>query len=104
MNRFLLNIFGLLFFVPNFEASEELSNCIKECLHPLARMHMMNSDIYLKYDEICAILEPAAECARRCGPLAHAQFHQLTANFRLHCVEFEEGKPPKKMKEEMQIL
>uniref|UniRef100_A0AC34GV54 Chondroitin proteoglycan 4 domain-containing protein n=1 Tax=Panagrolaimus sp. ES5 TaxID=591445 RepID=A0AC34GV54_9BILA len=51
---------------------------------------MSNSDIYLKYEQICTKLEPAAECSRKCSPLAHAQFHQLSANFRLHCVDFEE--------------
>uniref|UniRef100_A0A7E4ZSL1 CPG4 domain-containing protein n=1 Tax=Panagrellus redivivus TaxID=6233 RepID=A0A7E4ZSL1_PANRE len=73
---------------------QNLSDCVKACLRPIASLHMTNADIYLNYEKICDKLEPAAECAHKCGQDDHLQFHQLVTNFKLHCLEFEEELEP----------
>lgn len=81
----------ILFFVEICLGQNEIPECARECLKPLVRLQKTNADIYVKYEESCDKLEPAAECAKKCGDENHAVFHQVTTNYRIHCTEFEEG-------------
>uniref|UniRef100_A0AC34QZS3 Chondroitin proteoglycan 4 domain-containing protein n=1 Tax=Panagrolaimus sp. JU765 TaxID=591449 RepID=A0AC34QZS3_9BILA len=83
------NLIFILFVVEIF-GQNEIPECVRECLKPLVRLQKTNADIYVKYEETCDKLEPAAECAKKCGAENHAIFHQVTTNYRIHCTEYEE--------------
>ncbi|GMR58161.1 hypothetical protein PMAYCL1PPCAC_28356, partial [Pristionchus mayeri] len=76
------------------EKKDELSPCLSECIQPLAKMERSFAFIFNNFEKVCENLERGAHCVMKCGGEDAQRFHQLTAFYRLYCVDYEEELEP----------
>ncbi|KAK5972632.1 CPG4 domain-containing protein [Trichostrongylus colubriformis] len=87
---FILILMALFFLTEVSAGQDEVSECLKKCIEPLARLDRSFSYIFNHYEEVCDRLESGAYCARKCNHEDQQKFHQYTTFYRVHCVDYEE--------------
>uniref|UniRef100_A0A7I4YVH5 CPG4 domain-containing protein n=1 Tax=Haemonchus contortus TaxID=6289 RepID=A0A7I4YVH5_HAECO len=68
----------------------DVSDCLKQCIRPLAKIERSFHYIFNHYEKVCDRLENGAFCARKCSQEDQQKFHQFTTFYRVHCVDYEE--------------
>ncbi|VDO25196.1 unnamed protein product [Heligmosomoides polygyrus] len=81
----------MLALVPGVSPSEEVSECLKKCIGPLAKLDRSFHYVFNHYEEVCDLLERGAFCSRKCSSEDQQKFHQYTTFYRIHCVDYEEA-------------
>uniref|UniRef100_A0A0N4WV17 CPG4 domain-containing protein n=1 Tax=Haemonchus placei TaxID=6290 RepID=A0A0N4WV17_HAEPC len=69
----------------------DVSDCLKQCIRPLAKIERSFHYLFNHYEKVCDRLENGAFCARKCPQEDQQKFHQFTTFYRVHCVDYEEG-------------
>ncbi|CAI4223393.1 unnamed protein product [Auanema sp. JU1783] len=75
-------------------ADEEISECLKKCILPLAKQERSFSHIFKNYDHVCDLLEDGAYCARKCETEDQRKFHQYSTFYRIICIDYQEDLEP----------
>ncbi|CAB3397183.1 unnamed protein product [Caenorhabditis bovis] len=72
------------------ENPEEISECLKKCLTPMAKLERSFSYVFNNFEKVCDLLEDSAFCARKCSQEDQRKFYQYTTFYRIYCVDYEE--------------
>ncbi|WKY09256.1 hypothetical protein Q1695_001985 [Nippostrongylus brasiliensis] len=87
-------ILVFLLFSETSAKEEEVSECLKKCITPLAKIERSFHYVFNHYEEVCDLLESGAYCMRKCSKEDQQKFHQYTTFYRIHCVDYEEDLEP----------
>ncbi|KJH48094.1 hypothetical protein DICVIV_05800 [Dictyocaulus viviparus] len=84
----------IAFVISETLSNEEISECLKKCITPLARLERSFHYVFSNYEQVCDVLDTGAYCVRKCTTEEQQKFYQYTTFFRIHCVDYEENIEP----------